>query len=58
MAAENLFFRIDKVSVISRPLQDNPIKNLDMVADFITDLNHIQKIYKGAIVRMPISKGG
>ncbi|KAG0554300.1 hypothetical protein KC19_12G080900 [Ceratodon purpureus] len=58
MAAENLFFRIDQVSVISRPLQDNPIKNLDMVSDFVTDLNYIQKLYKGTYGRNPTPKGG
>jgi hypothetical protein len=58
MAAENLFFRIDKVSVIRRLLQDNPIKNLDMVSDFVTDLNYIQKILKGAYRRTPTPKGG
>lgn len=58
MAAENLFWRIDKVSVISRPLQDNPIKNLDMVSDFVTDLNYIQKLFKGAYGRVPTPKGG
>jgi len=46
MAAENLFYRIDKDSAIARPVQDNPLKNLDMVADYITDLSFIHKAYK------------
>ena len=46
MAAENLFYRADKASIIARPVQDNPIKNLDMAADFITDLAFVQKAYR------------
>ncbi|XP_024357306.1 cilia- and flagella-associated protein 73 isoform X1 [Physcomitrium patens] len=56
IAAENLFFRADKVSIISRPAKENPLKNLDMVSDFITDLNHVHKLYKG--VRAPSPKPG
>jgi hypothetical protein len=46
MAAENLFYRVDKASIIARPVQDNPLKNLDMAGDFITDLAFIQKAYR------------
>lgn len=47
MAAENLFHRIDKMSVISRPPLEDPLKQLDAVGDYVTDLNYIQKAYKG-----------
>ena len=47
MAAENLFHRIDKMSVISRPPLEDALKQLDAVGDYITDLNYIQKAYKG-----------
>lgn len=60
MAAENLFQRIDKLSFISRPPHDDPIKQLDAVADYITDLNYIQKIYRGTPGKnqTPTSKDG
>ncbi|KAG0623835.1 hypothetical protein M758_3G205800 [Ceratodon purpureus] len=60
MAAENLFYRIDKASIIARPVQDNPIKNLDMAADFITDLAFIQKAYRLELAKKqtPTPRGG
>lgn len=60
MGAENLFYRIDKASVIARPIQDSPLKNLDMAADFITDLAFITKAYRVELARKqtPTPKGG
>jgi hypothetical protein len=51
MAAENLFHRIDKVSVISHPPYDNPLKQLDSIGDYVTDLNYIQKAFKATLTK-------
>ncbi|CAK9882125.1 unnamed protein product [Sphagnum jensenii] len=51
MAAENLFHRIDKVSIISRPPYDNPLKQLDSIGDYVTDLNYIQKAFKATLTK-------
>nr|PNR28372.1 hypothetical protein PHYPA_028964 [Physcomitrium patens] len=45
IAAANLLFRISRKSTISQPLTKNPIKNMDVVANFITDLAYIHKAY-------------
>ncbi|KAL2634870.1 hypothetical protein R1flu_006349 [Riccia fluitans] len=46
MAAEYLFQRICKLSNISHFPYNNPLKQLDCVGDYISDLNYIIKAYK------------
>ncbi|CAM6111480.1 unnamed protein product [Calypogeia fissa] len=51
MAAENLFQRICKLSHISHFPYDDPLKQLDCVGDYISDLSYIIKQHKQIILK-------
>eukprot|EP00250_Pteridium_aquilinum_P007152 c16934_g1_i1 orf=441-785(+) len=51
MAAENLFSRVCHRSTINHPDHTSPLKQLDVVGDYITDINQIIRTYKGSSFR-------
>ncbi|MCO5578975.1 hypothetical protein L7F22_032826 [Adiantum nelumboides] len=51
MAAENLFSRVCHRSTINHPEHISPLKQLDVVGDYITDINQIIRTYKGSSFR-------
>lgn len=48
MAAENIFCRACQCSRINHPPHTSPLKQLDVVGDYITDINYVIKSYKGS----------
>ncbi|KAH7428139.1 hypothetical protein KP509_10G077600 [Ceratopteris richardii] len=51
MAADNLFSRVCHCSRISHPVHTNSLKQLDVVGDYITDINQIIRTYRGSSFR-------